>query len=113
MFELLALTRDELVNIESSTAPNISSVSNPATIGTIVASIVPYIFGIAGFALLLYIVFAGFQILTSRGNEKAVAAAQAQLTYAIVGFIVVFTSYWIVQIVARVLGIQQIQSIFG
>jgi hypothetical protein len=105
----IALTRAELEAIEQTASPNFVG----ADIGTIVAAAIPYVFGFAGFALLIYIVFAGFTLLMSRGDQKGVAAAQANLTYAIVGFIIVFASYWIVQIVGRVLGITQFQTIFG
>ncbi|MDQ3098320.1 MAG: pilin [bacterium] len=46
--------------------------------------------GILGF---LFFLWSGFQFLTSKGDPKALAAAQARLTYAIIGLIIVFLTY--------------------
>jgi hypothetical protein len=82
------------------------------TLGPVITLALPYVFGIAGFALLIFIVFSGFSLMTSKGDERAVAAAKAKLTYAITGFVIIFLSYWIVQLVGIVLGIQIINTIF-
>lgn len=50
--------------------------------------------------------------MTARGDPKAVAAAQARITTALVGFIIIFAAYWLVQIVGSVLGIGQFQGLF-
>jgi hypothetical protein len=81
-------------------------------IGPVVTSAVVYVLYFAGFALTIYIVLAGFAILTSRGDDKALAAAKAKLTYGIAGFFIIFTAYWVVQIVGQILGITIIQTIF-
>ncbi len=83
------------------------------SIGAIVSAAVPYLFYFAGFALAIFIVLSGFSILTSKGDERAVAAAKAKLTYAIAGFLIIFSSYWVLRIVGRILNIQQIINIFG
>jgi len=83
------------------------------TLGQIISSLVPYLFVIAGLLLLLYLIFGGFGLLTSRGDPKAVASAKERITFAVVGFVIVFASYWIVQIVGQILGIQAVQDIFG
>src|SRR3972149_1770041 len=74
------------------------------TIGGIISALLPYLFVVAGLLLLLYLVFGGFGLLTSRGDPKAVQIAKERITFALVGFIVVFVSYWIVQIIGVVLG---------
>ena len=51
--------------------------------------------------------------MTSRGDPKAVAAAKEKITFAVAGFVIIFVSYWIVQIVGQILGIQDILDIFG
>lgn len=104
----IAVTRSELTQIENTLNPNFAG----GDIGDVVGAAVPYVFGFAGFALLIYIVFAGYTLLMSRGDPKAISAAQANLTNGLIGFIIVFTSYWIVQIVAMVLGAQSIETIF-
>ena len=83
-----------------------------AKLGDIVNELVPYIFSLAGFLLLIYLTFGGFSLMTSGGNPKVKAAAQQKITYAILGFVIVFLAYWIVVAVARILAIPQTRSPF-
>lgn len=76
-----------------------------AQIGTIISALLPYLFPLAGIVLLLFLLFAGFQYLTSGGDPKKVEQAKERLTSALIGFIIVFAAYWIVQIVGTVLGL--------
>jgi len=82
-------------------------------LGDLISAIIPYIFGIVGFVLLLMIVFSGFQMLTSTGNPKVMESGQKRLVNALIGFIIVFLSYWIVKFVGQMLGIESIVNIFG
>ena len=91
------------------TIPNFAG----GTVGQIISALLPYIFGLAGFLILLYIVLGGYQVLVSQGDPKQMAAGREKITYAIVGFIVIFTAYWLVQLIARILNIQRIIEIFG
>lgn len=82
------------------------------SIGDIVSGLVVYLFPLAGLLLLLYLLFGGLQMMTSAGDPKKMEGAKQKLTNALIGFIIVFTSYWIVQIVGKVLGIEIISEIF-
>lgn len=75
------------------------------TLGTIVSILVYYLLPLAGIVLLLFLLFAGFQFMTSGGDPKKVEQAKERLTSALVGFVIVFAAYWIVQIVGTVLGL--------
>ncbi|OGD83784.1 hypothetical protein A2165_01210 [Candidatus Curtissbacteria bacterium RBG_13_40_7] len=97
---------DSLVDLA---IPNLAGRS----VGEIIGVLIPYIYGIVGFLLLLYAVSAGYQILTSGGGPKALVQAKDKITNAIVGFIIMFSSYWIVQLLARILRLQKIIDIFG
>ena len=73
-------------------------------IAKIIDLILPYVFIIAGLLLLFYLIAGGFQMMTSPGEEKAVAAAKAKITSALIGFLLLFVSYWIVQAIQYILG---------
>lgn len=95
------------------------SVSGPSdfslgtkTIGGIVTEAIPYVFGFAGLVLLLFLVRGGFTFLTSAGDAKKLEMGKQQLTYALVGFLIIFSSFWIVQLVGRILGFTEITSVF-
>jgi hypothetical protein len=84
-----------------------------ATPGAVVGAFVGTIFPLAGMLLLLYLIYGGYNYLLSGGDPKKTAKAQGIITTAILGFVIVFVSFWIVQIIGRILGIEQIINIFG
>jgi len=63
-------------------------------------------FPIAGIVLLAYLIWGGFDYLTSMGDPKKAEAGRTKITNAIIGFFIIFTAYWIVQLVAFVLGLR-------
>lgn len=81
-------------------------------IGKVVSRAVPYVFAFAGLGLLLMLLSAGFDYLTSAGDEKKLETAKQRLTYALVGFLIIFTAFWLVQIAAKIFGLTEAQSIF-
>lgn len=85
------------------------------TVGSLISKILPYIFGAAGIALLIYLVIGGLQMMVSRGDPKAMQSAQAKITNALIGFVIVFFAFTIVQIVGQVLGLEGtlFSQIFG
>jgi uncharacterized membrane protein len=82
-------------------------------LGDIVSALLPYIFTAAGIGLLVYLIFGGISMMLSRGDPKALESAKAKITGALTGFIILFVSYWIVQIVGKVLGLTAITEIFS
>lgn len=84
-----------------------------STPGAIIGSIIPYVMTAAGMMLLLYIIFGGLTLMLAQGDPKKVQLAKARITNAAIGFVIVLVSYWIVQLVAQVLGIEEIQNVFS
>ena len=76
-------------------------------------NLLPYIFSIAGIALLIYLISGGFQLMTSRGDPKAIQSAQGKITNALIGFAIIFVAYFVVNILGQVLNIEQFGPIFG
>lgn len=81
-------------------------------IGAILTRALTYIFAFAGLGLLLMILASGFTLLTSAGDMKKLEAGKQRLTQAIIGFLLIFSAFWIVQIVGKILGIQDINNSF-
>ncbi len=82
------------------------------SIGNIISELLKYLFPLAGLLVLLYLLLGGFQLMTSAGDPKKTQEAKGKITNALVGFIIVFISYWLVQIVGIILGIEVITNIF-
>ncbi len=79
----------------------------PATnIGSIISLIIPYLFVAAGLLLFIYLIIGGLQMMTSAGDEKALTEAKGKITNGLIGFLLLFVSFWLVQIIGFVLGIK-------
>lgn len=100
--------RPNLNTLESATVPNLAGDS----IGEIIGKITPWIYAAIGLVLLVYLIMGGFQFMMSGGDPKASEAAKKKITNAVIGFVIVFISYWIVIVLGEVLGIRKIISIF-
>lgn len=83
------------------------------TVGEIINLATKFVFFTSGLLVLFYLVTGGYSYMISRGDPKAIDAAKNRITYALIGFVVIFTAYWIVLIVATILGLTQVRQIFG
>jgi hypothetical protein len=113
MYKLLAQNLT-LPDGSSITGPlKINGVESNPTIGTILSAAIPLVLGFAGLGLLLMLISAGYTFLTSAGDAKKMEQGKQQLTNAVVGFIIVFAAYWIVQLVGIIFKLESIKSVFG
>lgn len=71
---------------------------------------IPLAFIISGIILLFLLIGGGFSIIASGGNAKSVESGKNQLIGAVIGFLVIFAAYWIIQIVQTVTGVQIFNS---
>lgn len=102
-----------LEQIQKKALPGFAFSGEQGTIGNIVSEFIKYLFPLAGILLLLYLIIGGFGLMTSGGDPKAVQSAKSKITNALIGFVIVFAAYWVVQIVASVLGLGKIGEIFN
>lgn len=82
-------------------------------LGSIVGASLTYVFAFAGIGLLLMIISSGFTMMMSAGDPKKMEAGKSRLTNSIIGFIIIFGAYWVVQLAGTMLGWSSIQSTFG
>ena len=68
-------------------------------------NILNYVFVFAGLTLFIFLIIGGFGILTSAGSPDKMKAAQGKITSAIIGFIIIFVSYWLVRVLEIMFGI--------
>jgi len=78
---------------------------NPAftDLGSIVSASLPFLFAIAGVILFIFIIWGGFDYLTSMGDPKKAEMGKNKITSAVIGFILIFAAFWITQLVSYLL----------
>jgi len=83
----------------STTYPNIA---------TLITVIVKNSLTVAGIILLVLIIAGGFMMIASAGSgdQKKAASAKTMITDAAIGFLVIFLSYFIIQIVEVITGVE-------
>ena len=108
MNKIASFTSGSLDTLINATAPPLAGKS----IGTLITELVPYITGVAGFALLIYIIIGGYQIMLSGGDPKSIAAGRSKVTNAIVGILIVFLAFGITLLVAQILGLDTVTQVF-
>src|SRR5260370_264571 len=107
--ENLNLDRIQINAFPSATNKTLFNVDT--SIGKIISAAIPWIFTIAGMLLLIYLIFGGLQLMLSQGDPKAAGAAKSHITNALIGFVIIFIAYWVVQLFGLVLGLSGIGSI--
>lgn len=105
LFTYLAVTAS--VYAQSSTgglkAPG-GSLAATTKIETIPQVVVNYMFIIAAFLAVAYLMFGGIKWITSRGDKMAVEAARKHIVAAVIGLIIVAGSFFALNVVFRLLG---------
>lgn len=71
----------------------------------IVNRVMMFLWPLAGLALFFMLVWGGFEILSKASDAKAVQAGRQRITMAIIGFVLLFASFWIIQIVQWIFGL--------
>ncbi|OGV93136.1 hypothetical protein A3B57_02500 [Microgenomates group bacterium RIFCSPLOWO2_01_FULL_47_10] len=83
---------------------------NMSTLGGIVNTIMTYLIPIGGLVLLVMIISGGITMMTAISDPKAAEAGKQRVTSALIGFIILFAAYWIVQLLEIVLGVNILQG---
>jgi hypothetical protein len=76
-----------------------------ASIGEVISKALPYVYGFAGIALLLMLILGGITLMTAAGNTDKTKSGYGMITGAVIGFIIVFISFFLVQLLEVVLGV--------
>lgn len=80
------------------------SLAADTKIETIPQVIVNYMFLIAAFLAVAYLMYGGIKWITSRGDKIAVEAARKHIMAAVIGLVIVAGSFFALNVVFRLLG---------
>jgi hypothetical protein len=89
-------------------------ITNPSQFGSLGDLMTPLvsaaIYG-GGLLLFLYLLFGGFKYMTAGGDDKAVQEAKKMITNAVIGMVLLFCSYWFIEILQDVLKVEIVSNI--
>lgn len=76
-------------------------------LGAFVSALIPNIYTIAGVILVFLLIFGGFMFMMNAGsdNPEGVKKAKEAITASLIGFLLIIGSWWIIQVVEIVTGI--------
>lgn len=75
------------------------------TPGGIISAAWPFIFGIAGIILFAMLLWGSMEIMFGAATPKSAESGKTRITYAIIGFVILFMVFWIGQIIQQIFGI--------
>lgn len=78
---------------------------NITTFGDLISFLLPNILIFAGIVLFIYSLVGGFMIMNSGGNAEQAGKGKQALTYGVLGFVIVFSAYFIIQFVEFITGV--------
>jgi len=84
--------------------------SGYGSIGEFISAVLPNIYIAAGLILFILLVGVGFVIMTSTDNPEQQAKGTKAATAIVIGFIIIFCSYWLIQIIEYITGIKIFNS---
>lgn len=79
---------------------------NSSDLGTLISSLFPYIFGFAGLALFMMLIWGGITLMTAAGDPAKSKSGYGKISAGLIGFLIIFVSYFVAQIVEVVLGVK-------
>lgn len=80
----------------------------PSEVGSLVAGVVKNLVLFSGVVFVILLVVGGFLMITGagQGNQQKVGQGRQAATAAAAGFVIIFTAYWIAQIIQIMTGVE-------
>lgn len=87
------------------TSCSINGVVTLDCIFPLIGTLISWLLFFAGIIAVFMVIIAGIRFITSGGDPKTVDSAKKTLTYAILGLLIVFFSFFILRIIAYVTNV--------
>ena len=100
---LAAITTDPRQRLDSGAGQAGYDVMSKPSLQSVLIVIIKYALGLIGMIFVALILYAGYQWMTSAGNEDKITKAKSNLLNAVIGLIIIFLAYSITWFVADVL----------
>lgn len=78
-----------------------------SSIGSFISTVLPNVYVIAGLILLFLLIGGGLAFIIGAGqnNPERTAGGQKAISAALIGFLIIFASYWIIQLISFITGL--------
>ena len=76
----------------------------------IIQALLPNLFLFAGLIVFIILIFGGITMIASGGDSKGMEKGRQAIQSAVVGFLLIFGAYWIIQIIQVVTGLHIFDS---
>lgn len=93
---------DKLNPLKTNNSPYADQLSSP---GGVVSRIITFAFPLAGLLLFVMLVWGGFEMLSRGATQKSMDAGRQRVTAALIGFMLLFVSFWIMRIIEVIFGV--------
>ena len=93
------------VNLQQSYFSQNPAIGNVQSLYELISLILPNAYVIAGLILFIYTLAGGFLIMTGASDPHQAESGKQIITNAILGFAILFASYWIIQIIQIITGL--------
>ena len=74
-------------------------------LGFLMSKLLPFVYTFAGLCLLVVLISGGLTLMTGAGDQNKVKEGYGKIQAGLIGFLIIFVSYFIVQIVELILGV--------
>lgn len=107
------------VNVAFSTCANSTAGTNFDTLcalslnGNVLSNVITLAFVIAALIALAFLIFGGIKWILSGGDKSKVEEARGTIVAALVGLVITFLAYFIINIVFSIFGLGTIQGLKG
>ena len=76
------------------------------SLGVVISQLLPFIYVGAGLLLLVTLIMGGITLMTAAGDANKIKQGYGQLTAGLVGFIIIFVSYFLAQIIQIIFDVK-------
>jgi uncharacterized membrane protein len=76
------------------------------TLGSVIGEGLKYVYVIAGLILLIMLIMGGITLMTAAGDQNKTKQGYGMISSGLIGFLIIFISYFVAQIVQVALGVK-------
>ncbi|MBI3366386.1 hypothetical protein HY041_02030, partial [Candidatus Roizmanbacteria bacterium] len=75
-------------------------------VGDLVSKVLEFLIPLGGIALLIVIIWGGYDFMMSRGTPEKLKSAQAKITAGIIGFVLLAVSFLLIKLIEKIFGLE-------